>query len=278
MELAAALCQPPLALGMTKDEFELGARWALRPSQTLGMPAQKVELVLLAKGGRAARCKVRHVEGELKGLEEFVYLQHLRCPWKDWGKVERDERNEQRLTEYVAHIQPVETVVIEAARQALRASGEDVWIEGHRGYTRWNEDPPLERLAARAGVEGTPWRTAPAFRDRKGDWYIPDGALVDLAIAFARAEPETVHLYLDLEDEKALREGFWFDEGRAHERYLKSRPAAAIARQWAGGAQEHRHLHDELMRLRTLLWRAVNDLRDCGQEHKARNIERAFRK
>ena len=39
---------------------------------------------------------MRHVEGELEGLEGFVHVGHLRCPHKDWGKVARDEANKMR--------------------------------------------------------------------------------------------------------------------------------------------------------------------------------------
>lgn len=230
-------------------------------------------MLFLAKG-RAARCKVRHLEGELEGLEEFVHATHLRCPWREWHKVERDERNEQRLIEYVEALEELQPAVIEAAKEVLASTGEDLWIEEHRGYSRWNEDAALRRVAGRAGLEGAPWRMAPAFKDRRGVWFIPNGVLVDLACAFAKVEPETVHLRLDVEEQRLVREGFVLDELAAHERLLRSKPAFAVARQWAGGVQDHHYLREELKRTQTLLRRAIQGLRECGADGKARLLER----
>ncbi len=42
--------------------------------------------------------------------------------------------------------------------------------------------------------------------------FVPNDALVRLAIAFAQAEPETVNLYLDLEEEEYLQGGFYLGE------------------------------------------------------------------
>jgi len=259
---------------MTKGEFEVGAHWALRPSQTLGAPAQRVELLFLTKGGRGARCKVRHAEGELEGLEEFVHLPHLRCPWKDWPKVDRDERKELELIEATEQAEELDPAVVEAAKEVLHATGEDLWIEEHRGYTRWNEDAALERVGARAGIDGAPWRRHPAFKSHRGVNFIPNKVLVDLAIAFAQAEPQTVHLHLDTQEQKLLREGFVSGATSAHEELLKSKPAFAIARQWAGGAQENRYLREELQRTQELLRRAIYGLKDCGAIQRARYIER----
>jgi hypothetical protein len=267
---------PGLFSSMRKDEFEVGAEWAFRPSQSLGTPAQKVRLVFLAKG-RAGRVKVRHLAGELEGLEEFVPAVQLRCLWKDWPKVQKDEQREQRLIEYLEETEPLEDVVLDAAEEVFDASREELFIEHRRrGYTRWIEESALKRFAARAGAEGEPWRKLPAFKNRAGIWFIPDLVLVDLALAFAAAEPETVHLHLDVEEQKLLREGYLLDELEAHRRLLRSKPGFAVARQWAGGAKEHRHLHGELKRVGQLLRRAIYDLKACGAERKALSLERAL--
>lgn len=262
-----------LALGVTKGEFEVGAHWAWRRSNTLGAPAQRVELLFLTKG-RTARCKVRHVEGELEGLEEFVHATHLRCPWRDWPTVVRDERNELQLIEVTEREERLDPVVIEAAKEVLNATGEDLWIEEHRGYTRWNEDAALARVGVRARIEDAPWRLYPAFKSRRGVTFIPNKVLVDLAIAFAQVEPQTVHLHLDTQEQKLLREGFVSDTISAHEELLRSKPAFATARHWAGGAEKNTHLREELQRTRELLRRAIYDLKECGATQRARYIER----
>jgi hypothetical protein len=227
------------------------------------VPASKVSLLFQAKG-RAGRVKVRHLEGELEGLEEFVSAGHLRCRWKDWAKVEKDEQHEEKLIEYLPTTEPLEDVVIDAAEEVLEAAQEGVVIEHHpRAYTRWNEEPALERLRVRAGLADKPWLAYPGFKHQGGDWYIADRILVDMAMAFAAAEPETVHLHLDLEEQRLLREGYWLDELEAHRRLLRSKPAFAVARSWAGGPEAHGHLREELKRSQYLLRKAVYDLREC---------------
>jgi hypothetical protein len=137
-----------------------------------------------------------------------VLVVQLRCPWEDWAKVQKDEQREQRLIEYLEEGEPLEDVVLDAAEEVFDAFREEVFVEHRRrGYTRWTEVS-----AARAGVEGEPWRKRPALRNRSGTWFIPDKFLADLAMAFAAVEPETVHFHLDLEEQTLLREGYWLDE------------------------------------------------------------------
>ena len=260
---------------MNESEFQAGALWALRPGNTLGAPAKKVKLVFLTKG-RARRCKVRHVESELQGLEEFVHLGHLRCPWKDWTKVARDEANELRLIAHADNHGEIDKVVLQAAQAILQATGEDVWIEDHRGYTRWNEGAALQRIAERAGSTETPWRRPPAFRNRDGHLYVPNEVLLDLALTFAKAEPETVHLHLEIEEQQLLREGFVQHDPWAHATLLKAKPSFAVARHWAGGAQEHHHLLEELSRLQELVRKAARELELCGAGRKAQALERSL--
>jgi hypothetical protein len=97
-----------------------------------------------------------------------------------------------------------------------------------------------------------------------------------MAIAFAQAEPETVQMYLDLEERELLRDGYFLGKTDAHRRLVSSKPAYSVARQWAGGAKQHGHLHDELKELNYLLRKAVRDLRECGAEQKALYLERAL--
>ena len=64
-----------------KDEFKEGQRWALRRTRGLGDPATQVELLPWPQV-KPPKVKVRHLDGELKGLEEFVRPTALLCPWK----------------------------------------------------------------------------------------------------------------------------------------------------------------------------------------------------
>lgn len=76
-------------------------------------------------------------------------------------------------------------------------------MEGVRGYSRLagDERVTLLRLAERAGAGETDWELAPGFVDRHGTLYLPDDRLVALAAHFAAAEPESVTLYLNNEEQ-----------------------------------------------------------------------------
>lgn len=256
---------------MTRDEFHPGDEWALRTSTALGTPATRVEVLFLPKG-RGGRCKVRHLEGELEGLEEFVTNAHLRSRWSEWKQTVRDEERELRLIASIEANEPLASATLEAAELILFATGEDLYIESHRGYTRHLDPGALGRVSDRAGLKESRCRNAPAYTNRYGHLVLPNDRLVDLAIAFAAAEPETVHLYLDNEEAEHL-EG-QLGHGADHRYLLRLKPAIAIARQWAGGAAEHKHIHDELNRLRVLLHEALRALRAAGDDRAANRIER----
>ena len=134
---------------------------------------------------------MRHAEGELEGLEEFVAATRLVCRWEDWPKLERDEQKERAFYSSLEH-RKVDRVVCRAANDLL----------------------------------------------------------VDLAIAFAKAEPQTVILYLDLEEAEYLQKGYG-DSPFWHRELLKELPAHAVARHWASGAGRD-FLREELERVRHL--------------------------
>lgn len=155
---------------MHKGEFRVGEHWAYRQTTVRGEPAIKVALLALATRGRATKIKIRHVEGELEGLTEFVPTTQLRRPWREWQKVERDEQRELALADAAALHEPIDAVVVAAATEVLRASGEPLCIEGVRGYTRQNalEQAVLKRLAKRIDLDISGWLRAPSFVDRHG--------------------------------------------------------------------------------------------------------------
>lgn len=79
---------------MRKEEFVAGEEWAYRRERRLGAPANRVALVAIPSRKGPIKVKVRHLEGELEGMEEFISSHHLRCRWKEWRKVKRDEAKE----------------------------------------------------------------------------------------------------------------------------------------------------------------------------------------
>jgi len=224
------------------------------------------------------KVKVRHVEGELTGLEEFVHATHLRCRWKDWSKVERDEREELAFYERMEDEDGIEGVIAKAVSDVLVSSGEDLWVYDHTTYSRVyaHSVAGLERVADRAGVTDRPWRGRPCFKNRDGDIYMPNRMLLDVALAFAQAEPETVNLYLDTEEQELLQEGYATGKRYLHKWALEKKPAWALARSWTIKEGARDHLLEEMERLRSLLRQAVSELRDAGKDRVAARLERAL--
>ena len=259
---------------MTKREFEAGAAWAYRAPNSAGRPAVKVVLLFLPNRKGAVKVKVRHVEGELVGLEEFVPATRLVCRWEDWPKLERDEQKEAAFYSSLEHREEIDPVIYRAASAVLSASGEDLMVDDFRPYSVMNKAgvAALDRVTSRASLDDRPWRGSPCYTNRKGSTHVPNDLLVDLALAFAKAEPQTVILYLDLEEAEYLRKGYG-DSRFWHRELLKELPAHAIARHWSSGA-ERDPLRDELERVRQLAQRACYHLKEAGQERKADSLLR----
>ena len=126
----------------------------------------------------------------------------------------------------------LEAVVCQAATAVLLASGEDLLVDDYRNYTLMSKDQAagMDRVAVRAGLDSKPWRSAPCYTDRRKAVYLPNSLLVDLALAFAKAEPQTVKLGLDLEEAEYVQKGYG-DSPFWHQQLLKTLPAHAVARQ-----------------------------------------------
>ena len=263
---------------MRKDEFVTGAEWAYRRSTTLGAPANRVALVAMPTRKGQIKVKVRHVEGEYEGMEEFVHATHLRCPWKQWRRIERDEAKLKGFYEHMERQEEIERPVLQAISAILLSAGEDLMVDEYDNYTRIysSEVPALDRFAQRAGVTDQPWLRSPTVKTSDGDLYVPNTALIDLAIAFAKAEPESANLHLDLEEKELMEEGYRFGELYPHRQALKMKPSWALARQWAAGAEGRDHLCEENRRLQRLLFDAIRALKDAGEERTAARIERAL--
>ncbi len=95
-----------------------------------------------------------------------------------------------------------------------------------------------------------------------------------LARAFAAAEPNSVTLDIEAEEEKLLAQGYGPGDRFWHDYLRKKRPAFALARQWAGTEHELARLNKEIVRLQNLLGMAVSDLRTAGSVREANRLER----
>ena len=250
---------------MQSADLVPGRRYGVRENPRLRGPMVKVELMGPLRSGKA---RVRWLEGEREGLDEWLATRCLICPWGERKKYLRDE---ERAAALRAASDEVDDVVQEAASAVFESTGEP------NGLWRVWSDPPerVYRLWSRARLDGDPLDEPLAYVDRHGHAHLSMTTALCWAKAFAAAEPETVALYLDGEERQLLAEG-WQPGRRFSHQYLQEiRPGYALVRDWA--AQPQRDLlRKEVERLQGLVLRAITDLERAGAEDAARRLQRGL--
>jgi hypothetical protein len=232
-----------------------------------------LKVKLLDKVGRRGKLKVRFESGPHPGLEEYVSTRQIVVPWGQRNAVLRDERLSAALDDYSRG--RGDPALGEAASAILESTGEPG--AGAAADGTMMSEAELQRVCDRAGLTKTPADLHPlAFRDRRGDVRLPLDATVELARAFAAAEPHTVIGYLDDREEEMRLRGNQPGERWWHEYLREKAPGFALARQWAGLEQEAEMLRKEIARLRSLVSRAVSELKSVGAERKAQTLMRAL--
>lgn len=227
---------------------------------------RKMIFVGPAKAGKA---KIRHADGDLDGLEEWVPTRTLRCPWGERQAFLRDESRWNALQEAAAR--DYDPVVEEAISTVFEATGEET------GFIRvWTLDPArAQRLWRRAGLEGSPDQHPLAYTDRSGRLNLPYETALQFAQAFAAAEPEPCIHYIQEWEDRLRAEGYEPGHRVSHHVLRNMRPAHALVREWTQ-AGELGLLRDENQRLRQLLGRALEALRRAGDERSANRLDRAL--
>lgn len=232
---------------MRYQDIQTGVEYGIRLKVAAGEPL--LHVLVLDKVARNKQLKLRHLEGDSAGMEEFLPFRHVAIPWKERKAFLHDEELLQAVM--ARSWEQWDRVTADAMDIVWEATGEVGFnLHGHLSVY----PPELERVLARARLSVT-IQDLGGFVDRNGRAQIPfDGAL-RVATAFADSEPDSVTMTIGTEEEQYRAEGygesFWHDELR------KRRPAFALARQWAGFESELARLRDEIQRLRNLCsgWR-----------------------
>jgi hypothetical protein len=164
-----------------------------------GCPMHKITFIGPAKAGRA---KVRHADGELDGLVEWVPTRTLVCPWGERHAFLRDESKRNALQE--AATRDFDPVVEQAISTVFEATGDEtgfirVWSVGHQR---------AHRLWRRAGLDGAPDQHPLAYTDRHGQLHLPYETALQFAQAFAAAEPEACIHYMQEWEDRLRAEGY----------------------------------------------------------------------
>jgi hypothetical protein len=242
-----------------------GRKYAVREQPRRRGPLIRAAFVGPVRSGKA---KVRWLDGEREGLEEWLLTRCLICPWGERREFLRDEERAAALS---TASNEIDDVVEEAISAVMEASGES------GGFMDTWGDPPerVRRLWARAGLPGDPLGEPLAYVDRHGRGHLSALTALQWAKAFAGMEPETVGLYLEQIERELLAEGFQPGDRFAHEFLRQSRPAHALVRDWA--AQPERDLlRAEIERLQRLVHGAVGDLERAGATDAARRLKKAL--
>lgn len=262
---------------MNYAEIDVGKIYGIREGRANlpDRPIHKVKVV--AKLDDKKRPKVRYLEGEQTGLEEFVRTSQFLAKWGDVKRVLRDEANLEKLQS--ANSGAFNDVVWEAISAVIFSTGEDAMVpwDSPRGIHRI-EVPKSEsgRIEARFELEPLESSHRAAFVDREGKLHLPFEAAESVAKHIAQREPEAVLLYIKQHEDEMLATGYEPGMRHRHDMLRDHQPAYALARQWAGLQGEAELLTREIDRLRGILVQTIWTLKPNGADSEARRLERAL--
>ena len=229
-------------------------------------PLHKVTFIGQAKAGKA---KVRHADGDLGGLEEWVPTRTMMVRWGQRQAFLRDESRWNALQQ--AATRDYDPVVEEAISTVFEATGDET------GFIRvWSVEPQrAQRLWRRAGLPGRPDSHPFAYTDRHGQLNLPWETALQFAQAFAAAEPESCIHYIQEWEDRLRAEGYQPGNRLSHTLLRQMKPAHALVREWTHHG-ELELLRAENARLRQLLEQALGTLRRAGDEQSANRLDRAL--
>jgi hypothetical protein len=270
---------------------EEGRRYAYRErAHTPGDPVRPVELV---KEGppRSQKAKVRWLDGEYEGLEEWVPKVRLVAPWDEKEALLENERRMFAALEVSGDVygttmyRAVETVFF-AIPQEL---GAEVWFGMKAIERELLSIDDLDAAAARLGLDAEGLLSEPhSYVDRFGEYKAPFGVAVKVAKHCCEMFSREVLRHLRAEEEELRQElvcgnldvsrSWWTDNaayrGRTEARLEELGPIFALVREWCGqeATEEFREviaLRQEVDRLQGIVKDLARWLRNSGHPQKA---------
>ncbi|MGC4107025.1 MAG: hypothetical protein QM753_11865 [Thermomicrobiales bacterium] len=91
-----------------KRQPEIGEQWAYRVKRTLGEPAQRVEVVQFGPPSSKNKMRIRFLDGDFAGLDEWVPKTRLILPWEEHDAWWQDELNLKAAWDFEEEIDFVE--------------------------------------------------------------------------------------------------------------------------------------------------------------------------
>jgi len=211
-----------------KSQIHPGEEYGVREPPKRGVELQHVRVI---EPVRAGKWRVEWIDPN-PGLLDFVKSVNIVVSWRERRAFLRDEQHEGLLEGAIERsgFPGDEHPIVRAVETVIESTGEpelSVW----RGVFEYDPDA-LERVASRAGIK--PPEHLSGYADRHGRHRLPWECALELAEAFAHAEPRTVLDSIDMQESEMANEVRF--EGRTYLAGLLTeyRAAWAIVRLWAG--------------------------------------------
>lgn len=253
----------------------VGRHYAYRErAQTPGEPVRPVELVKVGPG-RRTQVKVRWLDGEYEGLEEWVPRVRLVARWENAEQLLRDERGILEVADASEYVH--NTPRMRAVQEVFFTLPDDwAWLEW--GSADLLCIPDLDRFELdREALLAEPLH----FIESDGAYWAPFQAAERLAQAICKRTPEMVLARIRKQEDELTRD---ITSGKykpdAAQRWLEEQSAQwKIMRQWCGEKSlQHfdqvRTLETEIKRLQQVLADQVEWLRSTRHFAKAKELAR----
>jgi hypothetical protein len=250
---------------MDSHLISVGAEYAYRKWGGGSMSLDRVTVLQKVRG----QWRVKWVEPNA-GLIDFVRSRELVVPWQEHRAFLRDERNHELLIAASRRTWPGrDNPLTVAVDTVLLSAGEHFETERYGEVVTVPDS--LERVVRRAKL--TDWEPSTSYVDRAGMSHIDFRAALQLAKAFAAAEPATVILRVETEERQYTARVREPGESYLLDRVEEWRSAWALCREWAGVNSALAEKDHEIERLRRILDDVRWEARRQGLDELARKIE-----
>jgi hypothetical protein len=269
-------------------ELRVGSEWAYR--QHRDDPIVRVRVLRIGKE-RPFRAKVRFVDDEFEGREDWVPRARLKAPWGELGSWRAREEQWEAVRHAAA---PTSSSPEYWATDYVLSFVADLGVEvgcGRNAAVLSISDP--DALADLVGLTAEELGSdAPAFMDNDGSLVAPWATAERVArrVAPLRAK----QLLADIERREAearwrALHGYYYEVGGGKACYRTPedcaeldehwQPGHDLVRKWCGAEVVNRHdelqgLRDEVVRLSEILERAIRELAWAGRTSIAAKISR----
>lgn len=279
-------------------ESRVGRRFGYRePPVHWCDPLRPVEVV---KEGppRTQKVRIRWLDGEYEGLEEWVPQRRLEVPWEEAEAFLEDERRTVAAIE--ASGGAYRTLRYKAVEQVFLALPRDIPVYlGYRGGEQeLLEIDDLEHTATRLGISRADLLAEPfAFIDREGTYKAPFATAERLARHCCTRFPKEILQRINREEEanrRAIvtgyydppdgppdgdRDGYNVDVEKVRKLLAEQEPVYQLIHEWCGDTAVREYhecevLRREVLHLRRLIEDAAAWIKERGSPQKASSLLR----